>query len=252
MTTTSLNLRRDQLALLADACRGARMARIALRQGQANSAFSATRLLDLEDDALIVSVPAGNAIREAPPGSQVEVRFTHAGTRYAFSAETREDLPRFEKNGRALGVLRLSLPLRLERCDRRRHMRISFEGLPETRVTLTSMFDQQQQFTMTLTDVSEAGLGGVTESEFQSTWVAQNVFWAEFELSEEKKSFEFPVRLAHFRKLRESRQVALGWSFCPGEDPTRNLDNLERLHTYVRRQNAHECKRSQKRGEERR
>jgi hypothetical protein len=236
MACRTLLRRRTQLALLASACQQGARACINLRRR--GHATGEVRLESLEHDGVLL-VWAGCRIQGAElPGQPVDVHFEHQGERYAFSAITRQHADCTNKCA-ARGLLKLSLPLRLERADRRRQLRVELNGLPPIVARFTHVVDDRRQFEAQLTNIAERGIAVTAQSADVARLHTGDLFWVDIELPGEASRSEFVVRLAHLRPIKHTDKLAMGWAFQPADDPTSCEKYLRRVEAFVaRRQGA--------------
>jgi hypothetical protein len=239
MTSCLATSRRTQLDLLARVCERNTRACLAMRAADDSVAIVNTRFLALEPNALCLHWPRDERAAGLTPGVTAEVRFTHAGGRYAFKAELRARVWRRVSGKGRVAALMLALPLRVERREQRRSLRTPLTRL-STPLTarLTSVSEPDLGFTLRASDISAAGLGGVSRDPVAGRLKTGGLFWAEFALPDRRDKIEFVVRLAHWRTIRRSGdvRVKLGCGFCPADDPAAYQDNLRRLDRFVAQQ----------------
>ena len=228
--------RRTQLALLADAC-GKRVSALLVLRGR-SAAAQETELLALERDGIVLSWIDGQSAALLVSGQPVEVRFEHGGEHYVFGAVVRELLRPTGTKGHALPMLKLSLPLRLERARRRKDMRLALTGVPPILGTFTHVVDARRQFDARVTDIADGGVG-VTARAADVAWPhTGDLYWLELKLPDKTGPCEFVVRLAHLRPANSGDELAMGWVFQPMDDAANYEKCLRRLERFVARQEA--------------
>ncbi len=233
MACRMLLRRKAQLALLVRACEDGVPARIALRRKAAT--VGDVRLVALERDAVLVAW-MGPPIPAAEVASQpVEVRFEHEGEHYVFFAVTRGRVKRSSKGEEARPLLKLSLPLRLERARHRQHLRLALGELPPLMATFTHVVDDRRQFQAQLTDIADGGMGVIARTADVPRLCTGDLFWVEAELPGQKARSEFVVRLVHLRPIKNTDKLAMGWAFQPMDDVSNYERYLRRLEGLVGR-----------------
>jgi len=233
MSTLCLTRRKAQLQLLADACARAARARIGLRRPGTPGRLSDTRLRALARDAVFVEAPLDPALRQAAAGQSVEVIFEERGERYAFSASLRGLADPAVEAGGAVALLRLGLPLRLERRPPRRYLRWSLPPMPAIAARLTNICDQTLALSMRLTEVSEGGLTGIVDRHAAAPLATAGPFWAEFCLPDDSQTVECVVRLVHCEAGPGEGQTLAGWTFCGSDGPSTSATHLARIRRFL-------------------
>jgi hypothetical protein len=223
--------RKAQLALLVRACEGSVPARLALRRNAGTT--GEVDLVALERDGLLVAWRGAPLPAAEVPGQRVEVCFEYEGEPYVLFAATRGRVEEGREGKEAWGLLKLSLPLRLERARRRQHVRLALEGLPPLMATFTHVVDDRRQFQAQLTDIADGGMGVIARSADVPPLSSGDLFWVEAELPGRKAPSEFVVRLVHLRPIRNSDTLAMGWAFQPADDVANYERYLRRLEALV-------------------
>jgi c-di-GMP-binding flagellar brake protein YcgR len=256
MGTLALTRRKAQLHLLSEACRHAARARIVRRPPGGADRFRSTRLVALDPGGVLVLAPDDETIRQAPSGTGMQVLFEHLGERYAFGAQTRGLEQAAPGPHPAMALLRLSLPLRVERHRQRQHFRLSLKDGPLIRARLTSVLDDRLALDLRLTDISAGGFAGTVERATAERLDQHAPFWADFELPGDPQRFEYVVRPvrrrpAPARSLTTAasgpdtarsgaapagEQTSVGWIFCGCDDPATYAQNMARLQRFVAEQ----------------
>lgn len=224
-----LTHRKSQLKLLADACRCRAPARIVLRRAAHRAREHESHLVALETDRVLVAAPRNPAIKYSPNGLPVDVFFRHGGQDYAFSADMRSLRTVHRGNAAAGTLLQLSLPLCVERRRQREHRRMSLPADQTVTAQLTNMAAPGPGLNVRVTDISDSGFGGTIDTEAGEQVHVGDFYRADFELPGETYPVGCVVRLIHYRQAAASAPAVGGWSFCAGDDPTLNEDNLAYL-----------------------
>lgn len=232
MAQLCLTRRNGQLALLASACARRQDARISFRDAHA-APSTRTRMLALESDALFVSWTD-----ELPPdadlaGRPIDVDFEQDGEAYAAVAETRGRCEREIGGGARVAALELSVPLRVERRQRRCDVRIPIEEMAPIDARMTGMLDPSARFVLRLTNLSRGGAAGGTVFPHALRLTKGSPFWMEFSLPATNQAFEFVVRLVHARPAPDGGATLLGWEIGSHDDPATHDENIRRLECYV-------------------
>jgi len=236
MAYQTLLRRRAQHALLVSACKQGVPARVGLRRKTATTGDA--HLVALERDGVLVTWVDEPIPEVEAPGQPVEVRFEHGGEHYVFFAVTRGRV------GQGLGcceaprLMRLSLPLRLERARRRQRRRMAVKNLPATVGTFTHVVDERRQFQAQLTDLADGGIGVTARATDVPPLYTGDLFWVDMALPGEKSQPEFVARLVHLRPIKGTDTLAMGWAFQPTDDVANYEKYLRRLETLIGRQQA--------------
>jgi c-di-GMP-binding flagellar brake protein YcgR len=225
------------MALLARACEESVHAHLSLRR-KATGAGEA-RFVALERDGLLLRW-TGSPVAEADlDGQPIEVRFDVEGEQFVFFAVSRGRVEHALDDLGARSVLKLSVPLRLERARRNRLTRINMEGLPPIIGVFTHVVDDRRQFRARLTDVADGGLGVAARTADVPDLHTGDLFWVDFELPGEGARSEFVLRLVHLRPIKNTDELALGWAFQPTDDVADHERFLQRLESGIARQQRH-------------
>jgi hypothetical protein len=222
-----LTRRRAMLDLLERACRSHLGCRLCVNRDDA-APFANVEFVAFDDSGVWIAAPP------TPLSGKrgLWVRFEHRGATYLFQARAGESLVRAFDHVEPTAVVPLSLPLRLERIERRDGRRIHLPAERHLMGRLTHATVKHQQFDLIITDLSLGGLGGLLEPAAVHELDAEGVFWAELELPGDDP-LEFVVRLAHCENTTADAGVPTGWVFCPGDDETTYHRNLSRVERFV-------------------
>lgn len=236
MACRTLLRRKTQLALLTRACEAGAPALVRLRR---KAAFTGkARLQALERDGVLVS-GTGNRIEEVElAGQPVEVCFEHRGEHYVFFAVTRGRVGRDRRGKVAQVLVKLSLPLRLERARRRPRLHLPLTGEPPIRGTFTHVVDSRRQFEGELTDIADGGMGVTAGRAEVSPLCTGDLYWLDLKLPGDKSPLEFVVRLVHVRPVKDGEKLAMGWAFQPTDDLANYERYLRRLESFIARQQS--------------
>ena len=236
MAQLTLTRRNSQLALLARACEHGRPGRVTIRSEVDDAYCANTRLLVLARDALFIAWPDQPLTPAERRGAMAEVHFDLDDEHYALVARTCGRRER-DINGRGrVATLELSVPLRVERRQRRRDVRMPLNRMQPIEARLTAMLDPDLQVALRLTDLSRGGAAGVTNCPTCSDLRIGNPFWMEFTLPDDPQPFELAVRLVRRRAAQDGAGTILGCGFCPHDDPRAHEQSLDRLEQFVARQ----------------
>jgi hypothetical protein len=225
--------RRTQLALLADAC-GKRVSALLVLRGRSTAAQQ-TELLALERDGIVLSWIDGQSAALLVSGQPVEVRFEHGGEHYVFGAIVRELLRPTGARSHTFPMLKLSLPLRLERARPRKDIRLALTGVPPIMGTLTHVVDTRRQFDAQVTDIADGGVGVRARAADVARLHTGDLYWLELKLPDKAGPCEFVVRLAYLRPVNSGDELAMGWVFQPTDDAANYEKCLRRLEQFVAR-----------------
>jgi hypothetical protein len=238
--TLCLTRRRVQLELLGRACAAGSAARITVRRAQPARAAH-THLLALDEDGVWLARPDGLLTADEESGAPVRVSFEQARQRYCFTADAGGRFNRVFGVRGPLNALRLTLPLRVERDERRETGRLTLTSADGLRARLVHTTNKRRTLDIQLTDISAGGFGGTLAAEVLREVEPGAVFWAEITLADSTRPMDFVARLVHSQGGTSPDTVVTGWAFCPGDDETRYRANLMRLTAFVedRRQAAH-------------
>lgn len=236
MPTQSLTLRRNQIVLLADACQSQVTARVVRRRGGTPPLGPNTQLLALDDNAVWIRAPHSGLLPAHWDGSTVDVTFERGGEDFRFTAETCGRFERTFGDEGTTAVLRLSLPIRVERYvpqERRQHERVDICPTDAISARVVHVTNKQQQFTLQLTDVSLGGCAGRMAALECESIGAQDLFWAEIALDPDQPPLDFVAQMVHARPADDDDAYITGWRFCAGDDETGYRRNLSRLQEFV-------------------
>lgn len=236
MAFHTLLRRKKQLALLASLCRQSAPVRIGLRQKAGLK--RGARLVALESDGLLVAWAGGPIPEIQVPGQPVEVRFEHADEHYAFVAVTCGRRPGPGANDENVPLLKLSLPLRVERAERRQHRRLSLAGLPPIMATFTHVVDDRRQFQAQLTNAGNGGLSVTARTADVAEVHTGDLFWVDVDLPGRANRAELIVRLVHLRPIGHTDRLALGCKFQAADDAANHERCLRQLEAVVDRARA--------------
>jgi c-di-GMP-binding flagellar brake protein YcgR len=192
-------------------------------------------LVALERDGVLLTWAEDSLAEAEVSGQPVEVRFEHDGEHYVFFAATRGRVRRGLQRREAQPLLKLRLPLRLERARRRQHRRLALEDQPPIMGTFTHVVDDRRQFQAQLTDIADGGLGVTARTADVCRLYTGDLFWVDLELPGEQARSEFVVRLVHLRPVRNTDKLAMGWVFQPTDDAANYEKYFRRLETFVAR-----------------
>ncbi|MFQ5806798.1 MAG: PilZ domain-containing protein [Phycisphaerae bacterium] len=234
MACQTLLRRRAQLALLASACEQGVPACVGFRRKSTTT--REVRLVALERDGVLVAWLDDPIPGAELPGQPIEVRFDHKGEHYVFFAVTRGRVRRDPEGHETRWLLKLSLPLRLERAQRRQHVRLPLENLPAITGTFTHVVDDRRQFQARLTDIADGGVAVTVRAADVSELRTGDLFWVDMELPGEQVRWEFVVRLVHLRPIKSTDRLAMGWAFQPSDDAGSYETYLRRLEAIIARQ----------------
>jgi hypothetical protein len=223
--------RKAQLTLLVQACKRRALARVGFRRRAA--ATGEIRLVALERDGVLVTWMGDPLPAAELPSQPVEVCFKHDREHYVFFAVTRGRVERGLKGEEGRPLLKLSLPLRVERARRRQRPRLAMGELPAVTATFTHVLDDRRQFQAQLTDIADGGLGVIAQSADVPRLCTGDLFWVEAELPGRKARSEFVVRLVHLRPIRGTDKLAMGWAFQPADDAANYEKSMRRLEALV-------------------
>lgn len=252
MSTRPLSLRKTQLDLLARACECGSPATIAYRTRDAVTRSGGTRLLALESDAIWLEWTQAADADIAPSPRGAQVLFEHGGERYAFTAHPQERSRRRFGSSPETSALKLSLPLNVERRERRTQSRIRLSDVQPVHATVTAILEKTAPLTCRVLNLSAGGLAAITRWETARQIKPGDVCWIEFGLPDGEGPLDFAVRLAHRRRTTDGTNAILGWAFCPGDDRATTLAQLERVRRFVANHSRTPVRKAAKRGGTRR
>ena len=232
MTTASLIRRRNQIQLLETACDERQQARLKLRTPGGSNQSTETMMLAVARDGLWLGWPGQSGPVSGDAGLSVEVTFERDGEQYWFTADTcgRDDDPPMSAGPGP--ALRLTLPVCVQQAERRNEIRIDLEDHETIEATLVEMGGDCAHDVITVKNLSTGGLGGVMNADRTFKLSHRSMFWAEFQLGDDPKTFDFAVRLIHVRPM-DGDLAFTGWAFCPADDEVAYRANLERLQDFV-------------------
>ncbi|MFN0134634.1 MAG: hypothetical protein ACKVS9_00785 [Phycisphaerae bacterium] len=221
------HVKRNQLALLADACAASVPLTLALRSG--GCAWQ-TRLCSLSVTELFVLYPRdahGGALASNTP---VEGRFTHGNAVWSFFSSVR---------GRhvheSLGtLLRLCVPLMLQPGERRQSRRFQIDEQHTVLAQFTSITDSRRSFTAEVFDLSDAGVGATVADAHCEMLVVGDLYWIEVAPTDGGASASFVARAAHRGQCAADR-TKFGFEFQGGDNHEAFERNLTRLHGLLSR-----------------
>ncbi|MBU0638245.1 MAG: hypothetical protein KKB50_05215 [Planctomycetes bacterium] len=249
MAVAPLTRRKAQLELLTAACAGESPARVAPRERLSGVSSIDTHLALLERDGVMLHWPSLDVDALAGSGAWVDVFFDHEGERFAFTAESRGRFVRDLGPRANLPLLKLSLPLCVERRQQRAHFRLSLAELEPVHAQLAGMFAPDTRIAVRLTEISTGGMAGHIDSPAASHLQTGDLFWARFQLPGHAEQSELAVRVTNTRVAASESAATVGLAYCPGEDPVNANIALQRLERFVARQEQrHLDRRTQRRG----
>lgn len=230
MAVLALTRRKTQLAMLAEACRTRRRARVAQRAPQTDDPGSIeTRFLALQPDAVLLRWPSQGTGRIAARGATVEVVFQHQQQLLGFRAPAQGPVWHPRASGGPVRAWKLAVPLCIEPREPRRDRRIALDGRTPIDARCTSTADNQRSFTARLRDLSTGGFR-ISASLGEAGWVQRgDVLWACIALPGGDGSAEFVARVVHAHASAPHGIVVLGCRFCPRDDSTEHDRQWARL-----------------------
>lgn len=231
MAKASVLNRKEQLDLLVAACEQGTTISLSARDGD-QEISGRTRMVAMIHDGMLLAWDEGTLRAFEWPGTPVEAQFDLADESYAFVAETRGRAPR-EIGPERLDALRLSMPLRLERWDRRVNRRVLLSGFDAIPGRLRLGGPEPRTLPMWITDLSLGGLGARALWEDAARIGAGEIACVEFELPGEPPRVEFIVQLMHRRPLRDADGAALGFAFAQVESTPEFEAMLVRVETVI-------------------
>lgn len=234
MACRTLLRRKTQLDLLKAACEQRSAAHLSLRGSRSTS--RKIILVEMGDDVL-GCLWSDDRIPEAEcPGRALEVVFEFDGERLIFQTLSQGTLSWETGDGRTYPGLLLNLPLRVERARRRRQFRLEPPDDPPLECLFTQVVDERRQFRARITDINEGGIGVVARTNEVAPLYTGDLYWTTLSFPDLDAPVELVARLIHLRPIRHTDQLAMGWSFQPGEDRTRLERYLRRLETLLGRE----------------
>jgi len=93
--------------------------------------------------------------------------------------------------------------------------------------------DPQRTFVADVANISGGGLCGSAPMDAARTTQPGDLFWTEFDLPDERGSYEFVVRIAHVQRADSRGTLVLGCVFCPGEHPLTYRVQLHQIAQFV-------------------
>lgn len=229
------HVKRNQLALLADACAASVPLTLALRSG--DCAWQ-TRLCSLSATELLVLYPQdahGGALANDTP---VEGRFTHGNAAWSFFSSVRG-----RRTHESLGtLLRLCVPLMLQPGERRQSRRFQIDEQHTVLAQFTSITDSRRSFTAEVFDLSDGGVGATVAGVHCELLVVGDLYWIEVAPTDGGTSASFVARVAHRGQCADGR-TKFGFEFQGGDNHEAFGKNLTRLEGMLSRY-AVRCARS--------
>jgi len=236
MGAKPLARRRAQLELLAAACDGGHLARLAVRTPETTTTRR-IRFLALEPDALVISWPGvGEPASGLEANQEVEVYFEHCGERFAFNTRPRNQCVYGAMADAGVSAWKLSLPLRIDRRQQREHFRVALRDQPPLMAQLVPTHAAESRLWVQLTNISCGGFGARFRWSAPEHWQVGGLFWTSFALPYDSAALEFVARLVHWQRDTQGDAVDSGWAFCGGEgDPEEYAHKLTRLRRFIAR-----------------
>lgn len=236
MACQTLLRRKTQLDLLKTVCEQGRRAYLSLRGRRTVS--KKTALLTLEHDGLVLAWDDERIVEAEIAGQPLEVAFEHEGEHFVFRAVSRGATESPDSGDEARACVKLSLPLRVERARRRRHLRLEFAVEARFEGQFTHVVDERRQFKARVTDLGDGGMGVVAQTTDVSHLYTGDLYWITMELPGDQTPVELAARLIHVRPIRHTHQIAMGWAFQSADDPTTYERYLRRLEALIGRQSS--------------
>ena len=233
MACRTLLRRKTQLDLLRAACENGRRAHLSLRGRRTVS--KKTAMVTLEHDGLVLAWDDDRIVEAEIAGQPLEVAFEHEGEHFVFRAVSRGATESRDLGDGEAACLKLSLPLRVERARRRRHMRWECPAETPLECFFIHVVDERRQFKARLGDLGDGGVGVIAQTTEVSQLYTGDLYWVTLELPGEKTRFELAVRLIHLRPVRQTHQIAMGWAFQPADDLALYQRYLRRLESLINR-----------------
>lgn len=227
MGSQILHSRKSQLNLLVEVCSRDAAAELTSRQPCVPACNAILSVV--ERDGVLLRCDGQVALQIESPGSPVQVRFDDDGQRYVFSATSHGRVCRNLPSGEAASLLKLSLPVTIEPARKRRHARLSFDGMQEFYGVFTHVVDSGRRFRARLTGASEGGLSAQVATSEISHLRPGDLFWFSVESKGEVEVATVAVRLVHVRPVKNSDKLVMGWAFQPTEDAFRVSDCISQL-----------------------
>lgn len=216
---------------LAEACGLHSPAHLIIHQSEQADRSLDTPLLSLEPDGVLLAAPPDEHLAHVATGSTAEVSFEYGGERYTFSSQICGLEPAAGMPGQ---MLRLSVPARIERVQRRTDFRISLTEIKPVQARVWDIRKPQPHVNVILTNLSASGLGAIMDWDPARRLDKNTPFRIEFELPGEPELFHFVVRLVYSQSLSGDRtQFLTGWAFCPGDNPAVYQQSIRRLERFV-------------------
>lgn len=231
MAKASVLTRQEQLDLLVAACNQGTTISLSARDGD-QEISGRTQMIAMIHDGMLLAWDEATLRAFEWPGTPVEAQFDLADESYAFVAETRGRSPR-EIGPQRLDALRLSMPLRLERWDRRINRRVLLSGFEAIPGRLKLGGTEPRTLPMWITDLSLGGLGARALWEDAARIGAGEIACVEFELPGEPPRVEFIVQLMHRRPMRDADGAALGFAFAQVESTHEFEATLARVEAVI-------------------
>jgi hypothetical protein len=219
MATLLLTRRRTQLALLAQACRERRRARI-LEPGTAQRGIAPTetRFAALEADAVLMQWPRRVSGRIAHSGATVDVYFHDGDHLLGFRTQTRGRASCVLGSGTHVAAWKLGVPLCVEPREQRHRRRVQLPAQPPTIARCTRVSDGRHSFAARLENLSTGGLQ-VQAPLTEAAWVRPGEgLWIQFTPPGQSRACDFVVRVVHASPQTGTGTVVLGCRFCPSDD----------------------------------
>lgn len=233
MAEASVLTRREQLELLMAACRQGASICLSVRDGE-HEFSGRTAMVAMIHDGMLLAWDDATLRAFEWPGTPVEARFDFENDTYAFVAETRGRTARDVGPLRS-DTLRLSMPVRMERWDRRFSRRAFLCGLDAIPARLRLTGPEPRTLPLWITDLSVGGLGGRALWDDAARISAGEIAWIEFELPGVPPRVEFIVQLLHRQALRGADGAALGFAFAQVESTPELEAALARVEQLVER-----------------
>ena len=231
MATPALTSRRTEFEFLAEAGALHSPVYLVIHQPERADLSLDAHLLSLESDGVLLAAPPDEHLAHVATGSRVDVSLEYNGECYAFSVqlcglESQEGVP-----GQ---VLRLSVPPRIDREQRRTDFRISLADIEPIQAQVWDTLKPQPRVNTILTNLSASGLGAIADWDPARQFHKNTPIRIEFKLPGEPELFTFIVRLVYSQSLSVDRtQFLTGWAFCPDDNPAVYQQNIRRLERFV-------------------
>ncbi|MFO0840634.1 MAG: hypothetical protein U1D55_19160 [Phycisphaerae bacterium] len=237
MSANVLRSRRAQMTLLVDACRQREPARLASPAADAGEV--PTRFLAIEPDGVLLDASQEPRCSFAPHTS-IQVRFSHDGVEYRFSAAARGERL-YNTGGAAIAALKIDLPMRITCAPEPHDQALDLlNGLDAIPATISGILKPELCFEVRLQQLSRCDARTLIAGSTPRSLRKGDVCWLEFELPGEPRRCELVVRLMGVDSPTPDAS-AMEWSVHPVEDPEK-LDSLyERLERFAAAQRGISC-----------